>query len=320
VRSKTSDGTLGEWSAAVPVVVGATWNASMLTDSGTATRYITPGTYNITSTLAVSGNKTLIAATGSAGVTLKRGSTFASELISIGSGATLNLNTATIPAGVGALYIDGGATWVDGRNGGTRTDIAEIDEFEYSGTAVTASLIMMSGGNLNMYANTYLQNNLRNTAGYGGAVQMTAGNFTMCGGEIRQNMAGNAGGVYVQGNVTGSNAAFIMEAGSSITHNAASINAGRGGGVYVRNGNSSAAFTMNGGSISGNSALNSASGSGGGVNVFSGTFDMYGGSITGNAATTVGGGIQSGGTTNLHGNSGSVALNLPDQIAGTYTN
>jgi hypothetical protein len=107
----------------------------------------------------------------------------------------------------------------------------------------------------------------------GSLVLVSAGNFTMNGGEISGNRASNGGGVYV------TSGTFAMNSGE-ISGNTATAS---GGGVYVTSGT----FTMNGGKISDNTAA-----SGGGMYIASdGTFAMQGGVISGNTATTSGGGV-----------------------------
>jgi hypothetical protein len=287
----------------------------MLTDSGAATRYIAPGTYNIgtsgSSTPAITvstGEKTLIAATGSAGVTLKRASGFTGVLISI-TGGTLNLNTATPPTGAGTLTIDGGATYTGSGN------YAAEGDFTAGSYSASNPLLLVDGGALKMYANSTVQNNYSTSPG--GGIRVNAGEFTMYSGSVvRQNRATNGGGVYLWAGY--GNVAFIME-GGTITHNATNTSYS-GGGVYIRRGSSgdnpinAAAFTMIGGTISGNGSQD-----GGGVYVFNdgATFTMSGngGFITLNNVTRWGGGVYSqNGDTSTSG-----ALN-PENVTGNTLN
>ncbi|MGN0312730.1 MAG: leucine-rich repeat protein, partial [Lachnospiraceae bacterium] len=119
---------------------------------------------------------------------------------------------------------------------------------------------------------------------FGGGGVSNSGTFTMSGGNITGNIAGEkGGGVYNSGN-------FEMSDGN-ITGNRADTESGKGGGVFNCNFGS---FTMSGGNITGNTT----NGIGGGV-YNSATFEMSGGSITENNVFENGGGVYNNGTFNV---------------------
>lgn len=111
---------------------------------------------------------------------------------------------------------------------------------------------------------------------------------------------------------------LIMNAGSSITGNAAAGSNLYGSGVNLSRGT----FTMNGGTISGNAVTKG----GGGVYVGGGTFTMNGGAISDNSADSGGGVYVGGGTFTMTG--GTIYRNIAAgngggvyvrQYAGTFT-
>ena len=139
------------------------------------------------------------------------------------------------------------------------------------------------------------------TGGYRGVFVDWGGTFTLSGGAISDNKAGDGGGVYVadegvftmaggaiSGNVAeGEGGGVFVEDGGVFTMTGGTISDNvaddEGGGVFVEDG---AVFTMTGGTISDNVA----NGSGGGVYVeISGTFKMEGGEISANSASYGGG-------------------------------
>ena len=119
------------------------------------------------------------------------------------------------------------------------------------------------------------------SSGYGAGVHVVYGTFTMKGGTIRNNRAGDCGGgVYVSSTKGDKKGKFTMT-GGTISNNTAK---NEGGGVSVNEGGT---FTMDDGcEISGNTATN-----GGGVQFMQGTFTMYGGAIRENTATRYNGGV-----------------------------
>ena len=103
--------------------------------------------------------------------------------------------------------------------------------------------------------------------------------MNMKGGEIKNNIAKNGGGIYVKD----AGATLTMSGGTSSANKAekdspADTDGGNGGGVYIDD----AAFTLKFGTISNNTAARDA----GGVRVFGGVFiTMEGGVIQGNTVT-----------------------------------
>jgi hypothetical protein len=201
-----------------------------------------------------------LASGGAGGNTITRNSGFTGSLFTVDSGASLTLDGSP-----NALVIDG------------------------SGINVTAAIIAVEGGTLNMYDGVTLKDNRNTTitttlANQGGGVRVTGGgSFTMNGGTISgnaigDNTNGNGGGVYVSGN----GSRFEMQ-GGTIDGSGLTRNAANGGGVMVGNG---ASFVMTGGSITGNTATN-----GGAVYNSNATFTMTAGSITGNEAKGYGGAV-----------------------------
>jgi hypothetical protein len=133
-----------------------------------------------------------------------------------------------------------------------------------------------SGGALEMKTGSKVSDNTNISDLSGGGVRVDGGGtFTMSDGEISGNtdsFGGRGGGVYV------TNGEFTMS-GGEISNNI--IPSQVGGGVYVEG----SKFTMSGGYISDNKAR-----SAGGVCMSEGTFTMKGGEISGNSCTSTGGG------------------------------
>jgi len=186
---------------------------------------------------------------------LTRDSMFFNEFFNVSSDGTLNLGTDLTPANLGL-------------NGG--------------GIVLTAPLIRLNGGTLNMYSSASIANNINDTPllagisdGSGGGVSLYNGaSFNMYGGEIHDNGAFIGAGVYIH------DGDFLMEGNCIIDYNASGgsysgteFAVAGGGGVYVLQGS----FTLNGGLISSNIAN-----LGGGVYVAGyGTFNKNGGVIHG---------------------------------------
>ena len=175
------------------------------------------------------------------------------------------------------------------------------DEFngtiEVAGGAITGACnsgVYIPGGSFTMEGGSIVGN----SAGEGGGVD-NHGTFTMNGGSIVGNTASDYGGGVYNAYVN----TFTMN-GGSIKDNTAKD---EGGGVY----NHECPFTMNGGSIEGNTAD-----CGGGVyNLFCATFTMKGGSIVGNTATR-GGGVFNGNCDTFNMNGGSIVGNTADYGGG----
>ena len=311
---------------------GATWTSSSLSDAVTAIGAYT-GTIKVLRDITVSskieivGNITLVA--NNKNITITRADTLIGvPVISVASGATLNLGTET--AMENTLTIDGGAVW-NGNEGYPNTDAAQATD-RSNNTGVRGNFaIIRTDGTFNMYENVILQNNHNNTSIYdnhsGGGVDIentgvfnmyggkiwkcssasqaewgggvtvagldeleTPATFNMYGGEICYNTAGIGGGVSV-GNPNGTHnhpAIFNMYNGNIHHNKAGSMNAYSGAGVYVAD---NAVFTMEDGSITGNTAeAKNGYALGGGVESV-GTFNMNGGTISGNTAKSGGAGI-----------------------------
>jgi hypothetical protein len=191
----------------------------------------------------------------------------------------LSLGTTGVP-GCLILLADGQTLTIDGDVDADGNDLLVLQ-----GKANEYPLIRVTGTNTKLILNhgrIYRNYNRSTGGGDGGGVYVLSGaSFTMNGGKIHENEAGqlgagvtgDGGGVYTNGSAT----RFIMN-GGVICDNIAS---GSGGGV----GGSVTSFTMNSGTISGNSATGS--NGGGGVSVSSSyNFTMNGGTISGNGSTT----------------------------------
>ena len=140
-----------------------------------------------------------------------------------------------------------------------------------------------------------------NTAGdNGGGVFMgsSSGDFTMYGGTI----SGNTGhGVFMSTSGLENKGTFTMH-GGAVSGN--TVDATNGGGVFVGSGRT---FNLSGGDISGNNAA----GKGGGVYIYNGSFTMTGGTITGNNAAENGGGVFVNGAFKVSGN-----VQIKDNVQG----
>lgn len=267
----------------------------------------------VTSELKITGNVTIVA--DGKDVTIKRGSTLTgAPVISVASGATLNLGTET--AMENTLTIDGGAVW-NGNEGYPNTDAAQENDSS-NNTGVRGNFaIIRTDGTFNMYENVILQNNHNNTSIYdnhsGGGVDIeNTGVFNMYGGKIWKcssaSQAEWGGGVTVAGldHELETPATFNMY-GGEICYNTAGI----GGGVSVGNPNGThnhpAIFNMYNGNIHHNKAGSMDAYSGAGVYVAdNAVFTMEDGSITENTAEAkngyaLGGGVESVGTFNMNG-------------------
>lgn len=288
--------------------------ADAVADIGTGTGTIkVKNDVTVTSELKITGNVTIVA--DGKDVTIKRGSTLTgAPVISIASGATLNLGTET--AMENTLTIDGGAVW-NGNEGYPNTDAAQATD-RSNNTGVRGNFaIIRTDETFNMYENVILQNNHNNTSIYdnhsGGGVDIeNTGVFNMYGGKIWKcssaSQAEWGGGVTVAGldHELETPATFNMY-GGEICYNTAGI----GGGVSVGNPNGThnhpAIFNMYNGNIHHNKAGSMNAYSGAGVYVAdNAVFTMKDGSITGNTAEdkngyALGGGVESVGTFNMNG-------------------
>lgn len=297
---------------------GATWTSSSLSDAVTAIGADT-GTIKVLRDITVSskieivGNITLVA--NNKDITITRADTLTGvPVISVASGATLNLGTET--AMENTLTIDGGAVW-NGNEGYPNTEADQWSD-KSNNTGVRGNFaIIRTDGTFNMYENVILQNNHNNTSIYdnhsGGGVDIeNTGVFNMYGGKIWKcssaSQAEWGGGVTVAGldYELATPATFNMY-GGEICYNTAGI----GGGVSVGNPNGThnhpAIFNMYNGNIHHNKAGSMNAYSGAGVYVAdNAVFTMENGSITENTAEAkngiaLGGGVESVGTFNMNG-------------------
>jgi hypothetical protein len=190
------------------------------------------------------------------------------------TGLTVSRNTATENGGgirnAGSLTFRGGSVSDNRATGGD------------GGGIHTSSALTLSGGTIedNETASGYATFNpvLQTGSGSGAGVCVSAGSFTMTGGNILNNRAtttyisgtyfsplANGGGVFV-GNNAANPCVFTMSGGTIRGNSATAYNSGLergdGGGVYVAGGNGvynnyryyPGEFRMNGGTITGNSA------------------------------------------------------------------
>ena len=143
------------------------------------------------------------------------------------------------------------------------------------------------------------------SATLGGAVYMTAGEFTVSNNGIIQgnNATENGGAIYL--GKTGEYKGTFTINGGTITGNTAAIH---GGAIYLDGGDA----YVNGGEIKLNNSVN-----GGGAYLAGGTLTVTDGSINENTASSNGGGAYlAGGTLTISG--GSISSNIADNGAGAY--
>lgn len=271
----------------------ADWTSSTLAGAVTAIGKGT-GTIKVLKDIAVSaeikitGNVTLI--TDGKDVVIKRANTLTdAPVISVASGATLNLGTET--AMENTLTIDGGAVW-NGNDGHPNAEVSmSSDKSNNTGVKANWCLLKNDNGTLNMYDNVILQNNHFfpdiNTEHCGAGVGNN-GTFYMHGGKIwncNSYSSGETGGAVANNGADKKitpPVAFYMY-GGEICYNTAFV----GGGVSVGSSNNqknSAKFEMHGGSIHDNIGAGMMAHSGGGVYVNKiSSFIMYGGKIIDNS-------------------------------------
>lgn len=272
---------------------GINWQSSTLAGavsaigSGTGTIKV-KNDVTVSSEIKINGNITLVAE--GADVTIKRASTLTdAPVISVASGATLNLGTET--AMENTLTIDGGAVW-NGNEGYPNAEVSmSSDKSNNTGVKANWCLLKNDNGTLNMYDNVILQNNhffpTLNSEHCGAGVGNN-GIFYMYGGKIwncSSYSSGETGGAVANNGADKKitpPVAFYMY-GGEICYNTALV----GGGVSVGSSNNqenSAKFEMHGGSIHNNIGGGYASHSGGGVYVNKiSSFVMDGGKIIDNS-------------------------------------
>jgi hypothetical protein len=210
------------------------------------------------------------------------------------NGGAISGNKTTGAAPGGGLYVGPQATFtMKGGDIAGNTSAAEAGGVYILGsTATEPAAFTMSGG--------FIRDN---TALTSGGIRVKNTTFTLNGGNVSFNQAGNEGG----GIALDSGSTFVMNTGKiehnilqntgagggiwatgPLTLNGGEIvenDAGSGGGLWTNN-----ALTINGGTIARNKALGSV-GRGAGVYVTGAAFLMRGGIITGNTAEQYGGGL-----------------------------
>ena len=150
-------------------------------------------------------------------------------------------------------------------------------------TASKASVVYMTGGQINMYGGTVQDGHAQN----GGNICLTGGSFKMTGGTVTGGEASDYGG-----NIYANGANVTIGGNAQITGGQATV----GGNVYFNNANST--FTMTGGSISGGTATgrpdsNLPVGSSGNLFVWNNTSaTISGGTIAGDATSYAAPGIK----------------------------
>ena len=183
----------------------------------------------------------------------------------------------------GGVYIVGGDFTL---NGGT---ISNNQSIKGGGVAVDNGTFNMNGGTID---NNYVDDKTWNKATYispngqGGGVYVIGkdGKFTLIGGTISNNTAGEGGGVFIADDEKGNRGSMEMN-GGKVTGNTANI--GEGGGIYVQGD-----ATIVAGEIS-NNVTNSKEDLGGGALYIehSGKVNLKNALVTNNAAAGLGAGL-----------------------------
>jgi predicted outer membrane repeat protein len=225
------------------------------------------------------------------------GGVFASESVTTLSGGTITGNLADTMGG--GLYIRDGEYTLSGGTLAGNVALKGAAVYLESSNAAVSSRFTMKGGDITRHASTAVFIDgygsfvlsggtiTRNGSAFseGGAVALSGAKFTMTGGEISGNEAGDGGGVFLQG-FTPPDAGEKVSALFDLKNGQIKANrARRGGGVFTGLGS----FAQIGGVINGNSADD-----GGGV--YSGS-DLLncriseGAVISGNKAQARGGGF-----------------------------
>ena len=229
------------------------------------------------------------------------------------SGATVNIKNCTI-TGNTALNGNGGGIYTkktdskasaitinDGAIiGGTGTGEANKATGAGADSGLGGGIYIGEGCSLKVQSGAQVIGNEATQDGGGIYLNKIDAHGEMSSGEIRNNKAGNGGGVYIAGG-TGvtEHASFTLKVGTIIANTAT----GSGGGVEAFGGG---IFTMEGGTIQNNTAHNH----GGGVQVLSGTMNMTGGSIESNTANKVNDNEKGGGGVALGINNGPALLDM----------
>lgn len=296
---------------------GGTITGASIGSSGWGPVYVATGTFNMTG-----GSITQNTADFGGAVGLNNDSTFNM------SGGTIANNTATSEGG--AVYLQSTAKFImtnsatitannaaygaaiRGRTG-TTVDLRGGTISRHSSAASQWGAVYMSGATLKISGCKITGN----TGGFGGAIGINGGTFTMTSGSIYSNKALSFGGaVYLQ-----DSAKFTMSGGTIGGSSVAMTNsAPSGGGVYVSSG---CEFTLSGGTINNNVS----SGSGAGVYVSASKFTMTSGIIDHNAATKWAGAVYAQGAATTRISGGTISNNsgthggaiFYNGTAGTHT-
>jgi parallel beta-helix repeat protein len=273
--------------------------------------------------------------------TIARASTQTSSMISVPSGATLNMTSITLDgkATTCASTVDGGGINSSGTLSLTSCTITNCYAATGSsknggGIYVTSGSITLDGCSItkcsgNSGGGIYTSGTsvtLKGTttidccrSNYGAGIYIASGNCTLEGSVIIGNTSGysySTGDTFpTSGNLSGASGGGICKAGSgtlSITGSNVKIYGNKGasgGGVYLNGGT----FTMELGTIESNTVTSN----GGGVYVASGSFTMSGSStISDNKATGNGGGVYVYSTFTMSG--GTISSNTATYGAGVY--
>lgn len=299
----TIRGGTNNYGAAIYVNEGtATMSGGTITGANSASWgpvFVSKGTFNMTG-----GSITQNTAAFGGAVGLNNDSTFNM------SGGTIANNTATNQGG--AVYLQSTAKFIMTNSAtitannaaygaaiagktGTTVDLRGGTISRHSSAASQWGAVYISGATLKISGCKITGN----TGGFGGAIGMNGGTFTMTSGSIYSNKALSFGGaVYLQ-----DSANFTMSGGTIGGTSVAMTNsAPAGGGVYVASG---CEFTLSGGTINNNTS----SGSGAGVYVSASKFTMTSGIIDHNAATKWAGAVYAQGAATTRISGGTISNN-----------
>ena len=229
------------------------------------------------------------------------------------SGATVNITNCTITGNTapngngGGIYTkktDSKASTITIKDGAIIGGIGTGEANKATGTGpdngLGGGIYIGEGCSLKVQSGAKIIGNEATQDGGGIYLNKIDAHGEMSSGEIRNNKAGNGGGVYIAGG-TGvtKHASFTLKVGTIIANTAT----GSGGGVEAFGGG---IFTMEGGTIEHNTAHNH----GGGVQVLSGTMNMTGGSIESNTANKDNNNEKGGGGVALGINNGPALLDM----------
>ena len=229
------------------------------------------------------------------------------------SGATVNITNCTITGNTapngngGGIYTkktDSKASTITIKDGAIIGGIGTGEANKATGTGpdngLGGGIYIGEGCSLKVQSGAKVIGNEATQDGGGIYLNKIDAHGEMSSGEIRNNKAGNGGGVYIAGG-TGvtKHASFTLKVGTIIANTATDS----GGGVEAFGGG---IFTMEGGTIEHNTAHNH----GGGVQVLSGTMNMTGGSIESNTANKDNDNEKGGGGVALGINNGPALLDM----------